>query len=285
MIFGFALLAPTLVRPLSGLIGRPLARFQGLTGMLARENTRRQPQRTAVTASALMIGVALVVLVAIFAAGLRATIDQGIDEQVKAVSIITHDDGFSPLPSAHRRRGREGRRRHGRLAAALRDRPRRRRDRQHDRDGHRPRHGARRDQAQVVRRLRRGALGPRHDRRGRPQGVRRQARPEGRQRAEADRAARQRGRLHGQGHLRARRRRDRRRARLQRLAGGRLGRQGRRVLPRRGRRPGERSRRARRRPWPASRPPSRRRSRASRTSRTSRSTRSSASSTRCSRCR
>jgi len=100
MIFGFALLAPTLVRPLSGLIGRPLARFQGLTGMLARENTRRQPQRTAVTASALMIGVALVVLVAIFAAGLRATIDQGIDEQVKAVSIITHDDGFSPLPSA-----------------------------------------------------------------------------------------------------------------------------------------------------------------------------------------
>ena len=46
-----------------------------------------------------MIGVALVVLVAIFAAGLRATIDQGIDEQVKAVSIVTHDDGFSPLPA------------------------------------------------------------------------------------------------------------------------------------------------------------------------------------------
>ena len=97
MIFGFALIAPTLVRPLSGLIGRPLARFQGLTGHMARENTRRQPQRTAVTASALMIGVALVVLVAIFAAGLRATIDQGIDEQVKAVSIVTHEDNFSPL--------------------------------------------------------------------------------------------------------------------------------------------------------------------------------------------
>src|SRR5215217_4982956 len=99
MIFGFALLAPTLVRPLSALIGKPLARFQGLTGMLARENSRRQPQRTAVTASALMIGVALVVLVAIFAAGLRATIDQGVDEQVKAASIVTHQDGFSPLPA------------------------------------------------------------------------------------------------------------------------------------------------------------------------------------------
>ena len=34
MIFGFALLAPTLVRPLSGLIGRPLARFQGRLGAL-----------------------------------------------------------------------------------------------------------------------------------------------------------------------------------------------------------------------------------------------------------
>jgi putative ABC transport system permease protein len=99
MVFGFALLAPTLVRPLSALIGKPLARFQGLTGTLARENSRRQPQRTAVTASALMIGVALVVLVAIFAAGLRATIDQGVDDQVKAVSIVTHQDGFSPLPA------------------------------------------------------------------------------------------------------------------------------------------------------------------------------------------
>jgi putative ABC transport system permease protein len=98
MIFGFALLAPTLVRPLSSVIGRPLERMQGLTGRLARENATRQPQRTAVTASALMIGVALVVLVAIFAAGVRATIDQGIDEQVRAASIVTHEDGFSPLP-------------------------------------------------------------------------------------------------------------------------------------------------------------------------------------------
>ena len=99
MIFGLAILAPTLVRPLSSLIGRPLQRPLGLAGRLARENVTRQPQRTAVTASALMIGVALVVLVAIFAAGLRATIDQGIDEQVRAAGIVTHEDGFSPLPT------------------------------------------------------------------------------------------------------------------------------------------------------------------------------------------
>jgi putative ABC transport system permease protein len=100
MMFGTAMLAPVLVRPLSSLIGRPLQRFQGLTGRLARENAVRQPQRTAVTASALMIGLALVVFVAIFAAGLKATVDKGIDDQVLAAGIVMHKDGFSPLPSA-----------------------------------------------------------------------------------------------------------------------------------------------------------------------------------------
>jgi putative ABC transport system permease protein len=97
MMFGLALIAPVLVRPMSGVIGRPLERVIGLTGRLARENTRRQPQRTAVTASALMIGLALVVFVTIFAAGLRATIDQGIDDQVRAAGIVK-SVSFLPLP-------------------------------------------------------------------------------------------------------------------------------------------------------------------------------------------
>jgi putative ABC transport system permease protein len=100
MMFGVALLAPLLVRPLSSLAGRPLERIQGLTGRLARENAVRQPQRTAVTASALMIGLALVVFVTIFAAGLRATVDKGIDDQVRAAGIVMHENGFSPLPAA-----------------------------------------------------------------------------------------------------------------------------------------------------------------------------------------
>src|SRR5262245_36754688 len=99
MIFGVALIAPVLVRPLSSAIGRPLERVQGLTGRLARENAIRQPQRTAVTASALMIGLALVVFVTIFAAGLKATIDKGLDEQLQAAGIVQHQDGFSPLPN------------------------------------------------------------------------------------------------------------------------------------------------------------------------------------------
>jgi putative ABC transport system permease protein len=98
LMFGFALVAATLVRPMAGALGKPLERLQGLTGRLARENAQRQPQRTATTASALMIGVALVVFVAIFAAGAKATIDQTLDKQVRAAGIVTHQNGFNPLP-------------------------------------------------------------------------------------------------------------------------------------------------------------------------------------------
>jgi putative ABC transport system permease protein len=99
MIFGVALLAPVLVQPLARFIGAPLARFQGLTGVLARENAIRQPQRTAVTAAALMIGLALVVFVTIFAAGLKGSVSNVIDKQITAQLIVSNQDGFSPIPA------------------------------------------------------------------------------------------------------------------------------------------------------------------------------------------
>jgi len=100
LILGFAVLAPVLVRPLARVVGRPLERIGGLTGRLARENSERQPQRTAITASALMIGLALLVFTAIFAAGLRGSVDKVVDEQFgRSALIVTHDDGFSPVPT------------------------------------------------------------------------------------------------------------------------------------------------------------------------------------------
>lgn len=99
MTFAFAFLAPLLVRPLARVLGWPMVRLQGLTGVLARENAIRQPQRTAVTAAALMVGLALVVLVAVFAAGLNASITKTIDDQVKAALVVQNQDGFSPIPA------------------------------------------------------------------------------------------------------------------------------------------------------------------------------------------
>ena len=60
-------------------VGRPLQRMRGITGRLARENAVRKPGRTAATAAALMIGLALVSFVTIIAPGLtlRCEDDRG----------------------------------------------------------------------------------------------------------------------------------------------------------------------------------------------------------------
>ncbi len=93
-----AMLSPLLVRPLAALVGRPLQRVTGITGRIARENTVRNPGRTAVTAAALMIGVALVAFVAIFAAGLRGSIEKSVDGTFPAGNlIIVNGDGFTPI--------------------------------------------------------------------------------------------------------------------------------------------------------------------------------------------
>jgi putative ABC transport system permease protein len=93
-----AMLSPLLVRPLAALVGRPLQSITGITGRLARENTLRNPGRTAVTAAALMIGVALVAFVAIFAAGLRGSIDKSVDGTFPAGNlIVVNQDGFTPV--------------------------------------------------------------------------------------------------------------------------------------------------------------------------------------------
>ena len=64
------MLAPAIARPLSGVLGRPLAALLGTPGQLGRENSMRSPRRTAQTASALMVGLALVSAMAVFGASL-----------------------------------------------------------------------------------------------------------------------------------------------------------------------------------------------------------------------
>jgi putative ABC transport system permease protein len=100
MIFlGVALLAERLVRPLATVLGWPAARFGGVAGMLARENTERNTQRTASTASALMIGLALVTLVTLLAAGIISTFKGAVDDLWKnADYALTAQNNFSPIP-------------------------------------------------------------------------------------------------------------------------------------------------------------------------------------------
>ena len=97
-LFGVAIFSPILVRPLASVAGRPMERLRGLTGRLARENAMRKPGRTAATAAALMIGLALVSFVTVFAAGISDSIDDAIDTLVAGDVVVQNQDGFSPIP-------------------------------------------------------------------------------------------------------------------------------------------------------------------------------------------
>ncbi|MGH2802770.1 MAG: ABC transporter permease, partial [Thermoleophilaceae bacterium] len=96
-LFGVSMFSPRLVRPLAAVAGWPLQRLRGITGRLARENTVRKPGRTAVTAGALMIGLAVVVFVTVFAAGISASVGNAIDRNFQGDVILQASDGFSPI--------------------------------------------------------------------------------------------------------------------------------------------------------------------------------------------
>jgi putative ABC transport system permease protein len=73
VFIGVAVLAPVLARPVAFVIGHPAAKLRGMAGVLARENAMRNPRRTARTAASLMIGVALVVFITIFASSAKSS--------------------------------------------------------------------------------------------------------------------------------------------------------------------------------------------------------------------
>jgi putative ABC transport system permease protein len=99
IVFAVSLFSPRLVPPLATIAGWPLERLRRLIGRLARENAQRNPSRTAVTAAALMIGLALVTFVTVFAAGLKSSVAQVVDENFAGGLVIQNSDGFSPIPN------------------------------------------------------------------------------------------------------------------------------------------------------------------------------------------
>src|SRR5581483_8559694 len=93
---GVALLAPRLVPALASALGWPATRIGGVAGSLARENAMRNPARTASTAAALMIGLALVTTVGVLASGLKTTFERSVDKQFRGDYALTSENGFTP---------------------------------------------------------------------------------------------------------------------------------------------------------------------------------------------
>ena len=89
LILGATALSPVLARPFLRGIGALLPRLWGTTGRLAQENAARNPRRTAATASALMIGLALVSAFSVIGASTNASIEKLIAGSVRAEFVVS----------------------------------------------------------------------------------------------------------------------------------------------------------------------------------------------------
>jgi len=81
-------------------VGTPARRVGGVAGRLASGNSVRNPGRTAATAAALMIGIALVAFIATLTNGMKASNREAIEEQIAADYVVTSTDGYTPFVAA-----------------------------------------------------------------------------------------------------------------------------------------------------------------------------------------
>jgi putative ABC transport system permease protein len=101
VFLGVLVASPGLARPVSRVLGAPLARLRGVTGTLARENAGRNPKRTSATAQALMIGVGLVTFMLVINTSIRASLDKALEEGFVGDFVVDSGTfGMIGLPSS-----------------------------------------------------------------------------------------------------------------------------------------------------------------------------------------
>jgi len=97
LIVGAIVIGPVLASPSIRAIGAGLPRLKGVTGKLATENAARSPKRTSATASALIIGVALVAFITVFAASATESVSAEVDRGFSADFVVqSGGGGFGP---------------------------------------------------------------------------------------------------------------------------------------------------------------------------------------------
>src|SRR6266566_2774861 len=97
LFVGVSVFAPRIVPPLASLLGWPATKVGGAAGTLARENTMRNPTRTASTAAAVMIGLGLVTFVALLGQGLRSSFESAVNQLFVGDYALTATNTFQPL--------------------------------------------------------------------------------------------------------------------------------------------------------------------------------------------
>ena len=96
VFIGVNTLSPSFARPVANLIGWPIAKLFGTPGQIAQGNAARSPRRTASTAGALMIGLALVGMAGVVGASLTETFRSTFDDSVQADYFIQSPNSFDP---------------------------------------------------------------------------------------------------------------------------------------------------------------------------------------------
>jgi putative ABC transport system permease protein len=100
IVLAIVVISPVAISRAVRVVGWPLERGGRILGRLARENATRNSTRTAATASSLMIGLALVLFVTVYANGIRASTNSIIDHTLLADYTLQSSDGTSPVPPA-----------------------------------------------------------------------------------------------------------------------------------------------------------------------------------------
>lgn len=99
VLVGVIAASPAVSRPVVALLGLPVRRLRGTVGRLSVSNAVRNPRRTSATASALMVGLALVSAFAVLASSVNASIDRLVDSALGGTDFLVSDataQGFSP---------------------------------------------------------------------------------------------------------------------------------------------------------------------------------------------
>ena len=97
-VLGLLVGAPLATRPVVRLVSWPFVALVGAVGRLARENALRVPRRTATTASALMIGLALIAGISVLAQSVKASVSSGVAAELTS-DFVLNSGNVAPVPA------------------------------------------------------------------------------------------------------------------------------------------------------------------------------------------
>ena len=98
LFIAIAMLSKYVVRPAARIIGWPLEKLSPTSGRLARDNAGRNPGRTAATAAALMIGLAMVVFIGVFFQTMKGSFSGALEKSTRAQLVAQDRTAFMGVP-------------------------------------------------------------------------------------------------------------------------------------------------------------------------------------------